>query len=212
MLALHLISENPKMGNAAGALSLQGYGQLKAVFSGWLNRLKLMEKDIVLIAHMDEQKSGDEMLERLDVQGGTKNEIYKSADMMGRLIVTKSGRVLNFSPTDAAFGKNPAQFEPLKVPDVANDKNFLAGVIDGAKAKLNALSEAQKEAVKALEDWKGHVDGAETPESFTELIVSVVDVLPSQQANAKRMLMDGAKAKGFEYSKELSKFTTKAAA
>jgi hypothetical protein len=161
---------------------------------------------------MDEQKNGDEMIERLDVQGGTKNEIYKSADMMGRLKVTKAGRVLNFSPTDASFGKNPAQFEPLKVPEVTVDAHFLGGVIEAAKAKLNAISDTQKAAMDALETWKGHVDGAETAESFTELIVAVVDVIPSQQANAKRMLMDGAKAKGFEYSKADSKFTAKVAA
>jgi hypothetical protein len=50
-------------------------------------------KDVVLIAHMDEQRNGDDIIERLDVQGGSKGEIYKAADAMGRVAVRgASGR------------------------------------------------------------------------------------------------------------------------
>jgi hypothetical protein len=106
-LTADIIRRNPKMGRG-GALSLQGYGQLKAEFVAWLKLLNSFGKDVVLIAHMDEQRNGDEIIERLDVQGGSKNEIYKAADAMGRLTIRDGKRLLNFSPTDAAFGKNPA--------------------------------------------------------------------------------------------------------
>jgi hypothetical protein len=115
VLTADIIRRNPKAGRG-GALTLQGYGTLKAEFVAWLKHLNGMGKDVVLIAHMDEQRNGDDIIERLDVQGGSKGEIYKAADAMGRIAIRDGKRILNFSPTDAAFGKNPGQLEPLHDP------------------------------------------------------------------------------------------------
>jgi hypothetical protein len=152
-LTVDIIRQNPKHGRG-GALTLQGYGELKSRFGSFLKLLNSFGKDVVLIAHMDEQRNGDDVVERLDVQGGSKGEIYKSADAMGRLTITNGQRRLLFSPTDAAFGKNPGQLPPLDVPhfESAEFSTFLASVIAQTKDRLNALSEEQKEAV-AEQEW-----------------------------------------------------------
>ena len=106
VLSADIIRRNAKMGRG-GALTLQGYGQLKSEFTAWLKMVKSMGKDVVLIAHSSEDKSGDDLIERLDVQGGSKGEIYKSADAMGRLNMINGKRILNFNPSDTSFGKNP---------------------------------------------------------------------------------------------------------
>src|ERR1700677_586989 len=62
-----IITKNPKHGRG-GALTLQGYGELKSRFTTWLKALRRLGKDVVLIAHMDEQRQGDDMIERLDGQ------------------------------------------------------------------------------------------------------------------------------------------------
>ncbi|MFH1641459.1 MAG: ATP-binding protein [Nanoarchaeota archaeon] len=110
-----LLKENHKW-NFNGALTLQGYGVLKSRFAAWLNNLTTMGKDVVLLAHSSEEKKGDEIIERLDVQGGSKAEIYKQADAMGRLYIEDKKRMLSFSPTDTAFGKNPANLDVMQVP------------------------------------------------------------------------------------------------
>jgi hypothetical protein len=79
-----IIRTDPK-GHKNGALTLPGYGVLKTRFTTFLRLLNSFGKDVVLIAHMDEQRNGDDLIERLDVQGGSKGEIYKAADAMGRL-------------------------------------------------------------------------------------------------------------------------------
>jgi hypothetical protein len=152
-LTADIIRANPKHGRG-GALTLQGYGELKSRFGAFLKMLNSFGKDVVLIAHMDEQRNGDDVVERLDVQGGSKGEIYKSADAMGRLVIVNGQRWLRFSPTDAAFGKNPGQLEPLEVPHFESPEfgTFLAGVIQTTKDKLNTLSEDQKEAA-AEQEW-----------------------------------------------------------
>ena len=149
ILTADIIRANPKMGRG-GALSLQGYGELKSRFTAFLKLLNSFGKDVVLIAHMDEQRNGDDIIERLDVQGGSKGEIYKAADAMGRLIISNGQRRLLFSPTDAAFGKNPGHLPPLDVPDISDPSfaAFLAGVVTEIKARLNTLSESQRQAVE----------------------------------------------------------------
>lgn len=153
MLTVDIIRNNPKMGNG-GALSQPGWGQLKSRFGAYLNLLTSFGKDVVLVAHMEEKQRGDEVIERLDVQGGSKGEIYKSADAMGRLTIENGQRWLKFSPTDAAFGKNPGQLDPLLVPkpESAEFDGFLARVIQTTKDRLNAMSADQK-AAKAEQDW-----------------------------------------------------------
>lgn len=153
MLTVDIIRQDPKKANG-GALSLQGYGVLKARFGAYLNLLNSFGKDVVLVAHMEEKQRGDEIIERLDVQGGSKGEIYKAADAMGRLVIENGQRWLKFSPTDAAFGKNPGQLEPLKVPAADNKDfdGFLARVIQQTKDRLNELSEDQREAA-AEQEW-----------------------------------------------------------
>ena len=101
-LTADIIRRNAKLGRG-GALTLQGYGALKSEFTAWLKMVKLLGKDVVLIAHSSEEKNGDDLLERLDVQGGSKGEIYKSADAMGRLTLVNGKRVLNFSPQPGPF-------------------------------------------------------------------------------------------------------------
>lgn len=152
-LTADIIRKNPKHGRG-GSLTLQGYGELKARFIAFLKHLNTFGKDVVLIAHMDEQRSGDEIVERLDVQGGSKGEIYKVADAMGRLSLVNGKRQLRFSPTDTAFGKNPAQLDLLNIPVMTDPTfgTFLGDVIAQTKDKMNALTAVQKEAV-AEQKW-----------------------------------------------------------
>lgn len=174
VLTADIIRRNPKAGRG-GSLTLQGYGTLKAEFVAWLKHLNSLGKDVVLIAHMDEQRNGDEIIERLDVQGGSKGEIYKAADAMGRLSIRDGKRMLNFSPTDASFGKNPGQLEPLEVPHPDRAPEFLSGVIQQIKERLNALTEEQAEAQAVLESWRERLADAEDAEGINALVAEAHD-------------------------------------
>ena len=111
-LAADIIRREPKLGRG-GALTQQGWGRLKSEFTSWLTLLRSFGLDVVLIAHGTEKMDGDETIVRLDVAGGSKDEIYKSADMMGRLFIRGGRRMISFDPTDTAYGKNPASFSAL---------------------------------------------------------------------------------------------------
>ncbi|WP_409475569.1 ATP-binding protein [Stenotrophomonas sp. Y-13] len=207
VLTADIIRRNPKAGRG-GALTLQGYGTLKAEFVAWLKHLNSLGKDVVLIAHMDEQRNGDEIIERLDVQGGSKGEIYKAADAMGRLSIRDGKRMLNFSPTDSQFGKNPGQLDPLEVPHPERAPEFLAGVIQKIKDKLNAMTEEQREAQAALEKWRTNLADVEDADGINGLL----DAAKSSSRAAQILLHDRATALGLTFDKKAGEYIAQKAA
>lgn len=196
VLSADIIRRDAKMGRG-GALTLQGYGRLKSDFVAWLKMLNSFGKDVLLIAHMEEQRNGDDVIERLDVQGGSKGEIYKAADAMGRLSIVAGKRVLNFSPTDAAFGKNPGQLDVLEVPTPAQDPDFIAGIMVAIKDRLNELTEEQRLASEAMEAWRLKLNDAEDAGAINALLPTAKEAPKAHKA----MLNDRAVALGLVFDK-----------
>lgn len=196
-LGQHLMRKDSKLGQG-GILNIKGFGALKMAFQQWLSHLNSSGLDVVLIAHMEEVRKGDDTLERLDVQGGSKSEIYKSADMMGRLVVNQRGRVLLFDPSDTAFGKNPGQLEPQPVPLPDRAPLFLAGLIAEAKARLNALTAEQAQAQAQVAEWQAKVSGFAGAEDFNAVLPQMrsapetVRHIVAQAAKARRLTFDRA--------------------
>ncbi len=210
-LSADIIATNPKMGRG-GALTLQGFGELKARFIAYTKLVRSFGLDIVLLAHSDEQRQGDDLIERLDVQGGSKNEIYKAADVMGRLKIQGGKRVLNFNPSDTAFGKNPAGFAPLEVPNFATERNFLGRLIADTKAALNKQTVEQQAVAKELADWQARFSEASTLDALNSLIPDVSEkASPAAVDNVKRLLVKTAKDKGFTFDAKAKRFEQRAA-
>ncbi len=186
-LSADIITKNPKMG-FGGALTLQGFGQLKSRFSAWLKQLRTFGKDVILIAHMDEQRNGDEVIERLDVQGGSKAEIYKSVDAMGRLILKQGERFLDFNPRENSFGKNPCELPVMPVP-LSNTK-ILAEVLDTIKDRLNASVEISKKAEQELQDWTIVLNECDSVEMMNQLLPEIKKATPAIQFYAVKRAKD----------------------
>jgi hypothetical protein len=200
-LTADILRRNPKAGSG-GALTLKGFGTLKAEFVAWLKQLNSFGKDVILVAHSDEKQDGDNIIERLDVQGGSKSEIYKAADAMGRITMRDGRRTLIFSPTDAAFGKNPGCLDALEVPHPDKDPAFLAGVIQTIKDRLNALTEEQIQAKLLLDKWRGSISTMQTAADFNK---SLPDAR-NQPVAIKAMFNAAAKAAGLTFDAETKTF------
>lgn len=207
LLTADIIDSEPKNGRG-GTLTLQGYGVLKGRFASWLKMVRGLGKDVVLLAHNTEEKDGDDTVIRLDIQGSSKNEIYKVSDAMGRLSFGKDGgRILSFDPSAVAYGKNPAHFPPFTVPNYAEDPDFLGRVIAMTKASINERTAAQTEASNALDAFKAKADACIKATDFDELI-TVANAMPGAEVAmaAKLLLVKAAKAKGLEFHKEAKAF------
>lgn len=210
-LTADIIKEDPKAGRG-GALTLQGYGTLKSRFIAWTKLIRSFGLDVVLICHADEQRKGDELITRLDVQGGSKNEIYKASDVMGQIYRDSGKRMLSFDPTDTAFGKNPAGLPPLEIPHYAQAPTFLGDVVVQIKTALNKQSEDQKRVAALLADWKARIDESNSIEHFNKLIPETQAAAELVRDNVKRLLAKAAKDAGFLFNQKAGQFAAKAAA
>lgn len=157
-LAQDIIRGNSRLSHG-GALNQQGWGQLGVRFSAFLKMLRGFGKDVVLISHMDEQKDGDAIKERLKISGGSKDLVLTDSDVIARISVVNRSRHLMFSPTDTAFGKDPAGIGEMPVPDASSDAyaTCLADIIQQIKDGLNSLSEAQIAHKAEVEWFKEHL-------------------------------------------------------
>lgn len=152
-LAQDVIRKSPKLAYG-GALNMKGWGQLGIRFSAYLKLLRSFGKDVILIAHMDEKNDGDQIKERLKIGGGSKDLVLTDSDVIARISILNQHRTLVFSPTETAFGKDPARIGELPLPD-AKSPDFhdcLARIISRIKDGLNSLSEAQI-AHQSEVDW-----------------------------------------------------------
>lgn len=189
---------NPKLTRGGGALTLQGFGELKARFGAYLRMLRTYGKDVVLIAHMDEQRNGDDVIERLDVQGGSKAEIYKVADAMGRIVIGKNGeRSIDFNPRENSFGKNPCNL-PI-IPFAIDDEKCLANVIATIKERLNSQVQVESAARSDLQDWMTVIREADTVDALNQLMPEIkkasapVKALATKRAHELHLAWDSGK-------------------
>jgi hypothetical protein len=181
---------------------------LKAEFVAWLKALNAYGKDVILVAHMDEQRIGDDIIERLDVQGGSKGEIYKAADAMGRVSIKDGKRVLNFNPTEAAFGKNPGRLDVLPIPHPDKDPEFMADVIATIKTRLNELTAEQAAAQKVIADWRQSIDAMQGAADFN----IAAKHIGGQPVAVRELFKAAAKAQGLTWDKATNGYVDPVAA
>ena len=186
MLTTSIIDEDPKMGKKGGGLQIQGWGALGVKFAAWVSYIKSRKKDLVFLCHVDEKQNGDKIKENLDVKGGSKNEIHKSCDIMGRLYLQEGNRFLDFNPCESSFGKNPVGLAPIKVPDFAEEPEFLGNLIESIKGKLSEMSEVQRKTAEIQDFWRNRVVQATEAEEYTTIRNEIIS---SEESDATKGLV-----------------------
>lgn len=204
-----IIAGNSKMGSRSGGLSLQGYGALKNRFLQWLNHLRLLNKDVVMIAHEKEEKDGDNRIVRPDITGGSYAEVMKPADLVGLLKISGGKRVLDFNPSDSSIGKNAAGWNALTVPELNTKPTFLADLLADAKARIGQVSAESAELAMAIDGWRQAIEGYHGPEQFTEAMHRLSELAPVARAQVKVILWDRAKTLGLTFDKASKEFVGK---
>jgi hypothetical protein len=201
LLSADIIESNPKMGRD-GSLTLQGFGTLKSRFRQWMTQLRLMGKDVVLIAHAREEKDNDLTIMRPDVQGGSYGEVMKTADLVGFLYMRGKDRVLDFNPTDRWHGKNPGGWKPTVLPPVEKAQHVLAKMQDDAREALGNISAESAKVMQSVEDWKAAIAGYTTLEEVNRAIPEVKKMPTIVQAQVKTLLHGKAIGLGFVSDKK----------
>lgn len=216
VMSVEIIRTNPKLGRG-GALSQQGWGELKTRFRSWLSSLRALGKDVVLVSHAKEDKDGDTRIVRADIAGSSYAEVMRVAEFVGYLTMSGRDRVLDFTPSDRSVGKNPAGWDAFQVPHYAKEADFLARLMRDGRAAFVKMNTANAAAMSALADWTAKLEectdaeeiNALTPaiEKVTPAVVQAqVKVLRSQRAKVLGLVAD-VKAKKYVAAKEPAQAT-----
>jgi AAA domain-containing protein len=210
LLTVDIIEKNPKHGRGDGTLAQQGWGALKSRFKTTLDRLSSRGKDLVMVAHGKEEKDGDNVIMRPDIQGGSYGEVLKSADFVGYLYMQGKGeRALDFSPTERWIGKNPGGWATFKVPVYGKDTEFLSHLIDEARSVLGRISEESAAAAQLIAEWRGKVEAFTTAKEMTAAVPDVSKIEPViVREQVKRALWGRAKGAGLAWDAGKKAFVT----
>ena len=198
-LSLYLIQSNPKLGRGTGALTLQGYGELKGSYAAWLKTLLSYGLDVVLVAHDKEEKDNDNLIVRPDIQGGSYGEVFKRCDAIGYLYRGAKSAILDFNPSDRWIGKNAGNLAAEPVPNFTTVQDYGAGLLRDIKATLNQMSRENQTAVAEVEVWKAKLDNMTEPAQLTALVVELTGVNGAVAAQAKALLTHRATVLGLKW-------------
>ena len=201
-LMADIVQKDPRLSQTR--FNLQKFGVLKTRFKEWLDQMRLFGKDVVLIAHASEEQRGDDTVDRIVAVGGSKQEIYQQADIMGRISIVGNNRVLSFDPTAASFGKNVGLPDYTVLPP-ASAPEMLGEIIDKAKGMLNAKAKASQAA---------HDKMLKLRESLTEAIVDAATAndclqeMVEEKAGAaeRKMLVEVGESKGLKFDRKAKAF------
>lgn len=175
VLAAEIMREEPKYKTRYGQLTLPGYGALKGRFAAWLESLRASGKDVVLIAHGKEERKGDDLILRPDMTGGSYGEVFKLADAVGYLWMQGKKRTLEWDPQERMVGKNPAQLPSVEVPDLHQNPNFLAELIETIKEAMGAISEQGQEVTESVDEWRPKIEAAKSARALNGVVSEIRD-------------------------------------
>lgn len=198
-LATHLLSTNPRLRNSGSSLSLPGWGELKTSFTAFLSQLRSFGKDLVVVAHMEEEKSGDDLRQKIAGMGGSTDEVHRFSDAICRFSV-QGNRFLDFTPDDVRTGKDPAGLGRIRVPNAKDAKfsGFLHRVMEDIRGAMRRNAGIASEQEIALSDFGAEVRHAEDVDAINGLIARAQELGDA----AKQLLHSRARGLGLVFRPE----------
>jgi len=139
-LFANLLDGDRKMGTRAGAPTQKGYGAMGAAFRQWLSRLQAHDLDVILLAHVTEEKHGEDIKLRPAIVGQSRQVVLGEADLVGLLHMDlENRRVLDFNPSFGHIGKNPPQWKPMVIPNWTHEEpgTTMGDLLADAKARMS---------------------------------------------------------------------------
>lgn len=206
-MAAYIIATNPKMGTAKGTLTMQGWGELKAVFQQWFKRLNVAGKDVVMIAHHREEKEGDATRKRPDIQGSSYGLVMKQADFVGFAHLNEaSQRVIGFAPTADYFGKDSARLGVVQVADLDAEQTYGAALIDQMRSAFAKNAEAHEQAMSELANWRAIIAAWAGADDVNMMLANIKKLQEPLATQVKALAAERAKALMLSFDKKAGKY------
>ena len=195
-----------------GAISLKGFGAVKAEFTRFTNLLQYtMDKNIIYVFHTLEERDDDTTKQRLMCEGAARNIVWQPCDLGCHLQLVGDKRFMGFTPTEQYFAKGCYGIKGLiEVPELTDDipNNLISLLFDQARANIaneNRFFEAEKErydsAVRQVDELIETVVDDESAKAAAQQIKKIPHALTSER-EARAKFAKGIKSLGLKWDKE----------
>jgi len=145
----YLATNNPKLRQSDGTLSMKAWGSIKIQFSALIKQIFNLNKSVIFVAHEKEDKDGDVRFVRPDVSGSSGKDIVKELDLMGYVEMKGNKRTISFTPTEKFYAKNSLGLPPvMEIPDTKAGNTFFTEKI------IRAISEKRQADAELLADYE----------------------------------------------------------
>ena len=164
-----------------GTYNIKIWGFIKQEFQNLKLKLQLLNKHLIFVSHVKEDKDGENKVYRMDVAGSTSETVTKILDFLGFCEVLGKTRSISFTPSARFYAKNSIGLNDyLEIPQLkTGDKNdFLTKeVIEPTIAKRKQESEALKINEEKLQQGRYLIEQATEPNAvltaFKEMDLSI---------------------------------------
>ena len=164
-----------------GTYNIKIWGFIKQEFQNLELKLQLLNKHLIFVSHVKEDKDGENKVYRMDVAGSTSETVTKILDFLGFCEVLGKTRSISFTPSARFYAKNSIGLNDyLEIPQLkTGDKNdFLTKeVIEPTIAKRKQESEALKINEEKLQQGRYLIEQATEPNAvltaFKEMDLSI---------------------------------------
>lgn len=150
-----------------GTYNIKIWGFIKQEFQNLKLKLQLLNKHLIFVSHVKEDKDGENKVYRMDVAGSTSETVTKILDFLGFCEMLGKARSISFTPSARFYAKNSIELNDyLEIPQLkTGDKNdFLTKeVIEPTIAKRKQESAALKINEEKLQQGRYLIEQATEP-------------------------------------------------
>jgi hypothetical protein len=210
LMTAYIIKANSKHGYA-GNLSIQGYGERKKLFINLISQASNIGKNVVFVAHENEEKDGDIKVVRPALSGSSLGDLIKELDVVGYMYSTGKKRMISFDACERFYGKNTIQLPPESeiLPIKEGGKNdFLSLLVDRLKEQSEKRAETVKkygELIEVIKLASESIINQETANIYVETCKGL-DVIWDSNLVARSLLSDKVKELNLSYDKDSKKY------
>ena len=164
-----------------GTYNIKIWGFIKQEFQNLKLKLQLLNKHLIFVSHVREDKDGENKVYRMDVAGSTSETVTKILDFLGFCEMLGKARSISFTPSARFYAKNSIELNDyLEIPQLkTGDKNdFLTKeVIEPTIAKRKQESAALKINEEKLQQGRYLIEQSTEPNAvltaFKEMELSI---------------------------------------
>lgn len=203
--------KNPKMKQFDGSLSIKGFGVRKQMFVDFINRLSMMGKNVIFVAHEKEEKRGDEWVKRPEIGGSSAADLIKELDLVGYMRAIGKQRTIAFNPTENYYAKNTCSLPEIEALPVTVDENgeavgtnnYFSLVVDKYNTFQLAKQKKTADYAELMDVIQGMITECKDADTLNEVLGKIgnIEHIYNSKLIAGRMLNKKASELGFKFDK-----------